>query len=456
MSESSIRSIELDAPLSSIPYGEQWLGVWAMHEQHFEQQLSLVQNMSIKVHLDTQAAAKQVDAGGSKLQLQVSDQGIAMITLTGPLQKQRASLSRNTSTVEARQLVRAAVNDADVKGIMLFIDSPGGTVAGTGELAAEVARANTKKPVYAYIEDLGASAAYWIASQAGKVFVNASGMVGSIGTYSVVYDWSAAAAKDGVKVHVIKAGDLKGTGIPGTEITAAQLADLQRMVTQLNDQFVAGVAAGRKLTPEQARALADGRVHVGQAAMDLKLVDGVASAEDVVAELITVSSASTKTRKTSMSTQTEAPKAATLAELKAAFPKATADWREAQQLANATLEQASKNYIAFQEEQLEAANKRANEAEKKVTEKQEATDLKSKKPGAEALKSGKAETKAEFEGDAVAEYSAKVREVMDATKCDRVKASTKVAKSNPDLHAAYLLATNPSAKAQRLIREKLE
>src|SRR5581483_9650939 len=110
----------------------------------------------------------------------------------GMLMKGQSSMG-GTSTVMARRDIRQAVADQDVAGILLAIDSPGGTVAGTDDLAAEVRQARTSKPVWAAIDDLGASAAYWVASQTQRVTVNSpTALVGSIGTLQVIRDLSAA------------------------------------------------------------------------------------------------------------------------------------------------------------------------------------------------------------------------------------------------------------------------
>ncbi len=451
--------IHVDTAISDIPYGDQWLGAWAMREENFEAQLHLVQNMSIELHLQTQVAAKEAQAtlgesSGRKLELLKAD-GVATIPLRGSLQKHRASLSNNTSTVEARQLLRMAVNDPEVKGIMLFVDSPGGTVAGTGELAAEVARAAAKKPVYAYCEDLCASAAYWVASQATKVFTNPTGMIGSIGTYMVVQDYSAAAAQKGVKVNVIKAGTHKGAGVPGTEITADQIGDFQRTVNQLNEQFLQGVAAGRKLSIDQVRTLADGRVHVGSDALALKLVDAVASAEDVVAELIQLSSA--KVKGSRMSTET---KPATLAEIKTACKGASSDFVLAQLEAGATIEAAKDAWIAQLASDRDAAvtAKTAAETAKSSAEQAKVDaeqKLTAKKPGHAPLKSTAPPVVAEYEGDAVTEWNEKVAAAKKGGR-SQMDAVVSVATKHPELHQAYLAATNPGRKQQRLIAEKFE
>jgi signal peptide peptidase SppA len=215
--------------------------------------------------------------------------GVAIVEVAGTLTKYGdlwdMLFGTGSAMLDIGAAVREAAGDDSVSSILLRVDSPGGTVAGTADLAAEVAAANLVKPVTAYIEDLGASAAYWISSQAGKVYSNKTAIVGAIGTYATLTDTSELAGKLGVKIHVIKAGDYKGTGVPGSEVTDAQLEDQQRIINSLNSHFVGGVARGRRMSAAAAEKLADGRVHVGSEAESLGLTDGVKSFGDVLAGL---------------------------------------------------------------------------------------------------------------------------------------------------------------------------
>src|SRR5690606_9547065 len=127
------------------------------------------------------------------------------------------------------------------------------------DVADDVFQANQTKPVVTLGEDLVASAAYYVGSQAGKFFATRSSLIGSIGVYAVLHDLSAMAAMDGVKVHVIKSAAFKGGGVPGTEITPEQLAEWQVVVDAFHRDFVQAVARGRRLSEPQARQLADGR-----------------------------------------------------------------------------------------------------------------------------------------------------------------------------------------------------
>ena len=217
--------------------------------------------------------------------------GIASVSLTGTMMK-GASKFGGTSTVAARQAIRAAMNDKAVKGILLSIDSPGGHVAGTDELAQDVARAASVKPVFTHVNDLMASAALWVGVQANSVSVNRAGDVGSIGVVAVVHDTSGLAERDGVKVHVVSTGPMKGAGTPGTPITDEMLGSIQLKVDAINELFVSSVATGRGMSEDEVRKLATGEVFGAQEALANGLVDYVRSLEETAQALLDVVQAS--------------------------------------------------------------------------------------------------------------------------------------------------------------------
>jgi signal peptide peptidase SppA len=215
-------------------------------------------------------------------------QSVAVIPIVGLMQKYENFLTwlfNGVSTMDVASQVRAAAADPDISAIALWIDSGGGSAAGVSDLADAVFQARGSTRTVAYCSDQCCSAAYWVASQAQEIYCNKTAICGSVGTYAVVSDWSAAAEQAGVKVHVIRAGKFKGTAEPGSVVTDEQLNEIQRTVNAVNDQFLAGVARGRKMSLAKATELGDGKVHVGQAAKDIGLVDGIDSFANVVAKL---------------------------------------------------------------------------------------------------------------------------------------------------------------------------
>ncbi len=423
----------------------EYFGLWAIEDRRFMDAVGALQGFNLTAHIDArsqQPAPRGAYQGDDYL---IEEGGVAVIELRGPMMKYVSSLSGGTSTVRARREISNAAANPDVRAILLRIDSPGGTVAGTADLASAVTQAATRKPVHALIEDLGASAAYWVASQAVKVFAaNATTFVGSIGTYAVMYDYSRRAEKLGLAVHVVKAGAFKGSGEPGTPITEEQLAEWQRLVNQINEHFVAGVQAGRRFSAERARELADGRVHVADDALGLGLIDAIQSYEQTLSQL-----RATGPRRMRMTAETpEAPKAATYQDLKAALPGASAEFLCEQMESGATLEQARSAHVRRLEadnarlrQESEAAKKEA--AEKDVAAKA-AAEKQAKKPGIEPLeeKIG-AETAS---GDPAAEWNRKIDEQV-AKGRTRQQAAVIVNRENPELRQAFVEAHNAAHRA---------
>lgn len=230
---------------------------------------------------DGTSDSSTTDRYGRPLYTIVGD-GVATLRLDGPMAK-AAGKYASASTVTARRAIRAAVADPKVGSILMVVDSPGGYVAGTQDLADDVAAANDQKPVVAYIEDLGASAAYWVASQAGKVYANSGAFVGSIGVFAVVQDSSKAAELAGVKVHLISTGPLKGAGADGTPVTDEMLAAWQVEVDATMAQFSGAVRGGRGMTAKQLDAVTTGGVWPAKESIGLGLIDGIRPLDAVIA-----------------------------------------------------------------------------------------------------------------------------------------------------------------------------
>lgn len=208
--------------------------------------------------------------------------GIAVIEMNGPMVK-GSSKFPHANTLRVRRAVREASVDPSARAILLLVDSPGGMVAGTQELADDVARANKTKPVYAHADDLMASAAYWVASQAARITANRSAEVGSIGTVAVVADESSRLERLGVTVHVVSTGAYKGAFSSGAAVPDEHLAYLRERVESLNGHFVAAVRRGRGMDAARLAPAQDGRVYSATAAKSMGLVDQVTSADNAIA-----------------------------------------------------------------------------------------------------------------------------------------------------------------------------
>ena len=303
------------------------------------------------------AAAQPIEVTDPE-SLSFVDNGIGYVSLQGVLMRQQSSLGMGTSTVVAQRAIRTMAADESVRSIVLLIDSPGGTVSGTVELGQEVARTVAAgKPVYAVVDGMCCSGAYWVASQASEITATPSSKIGSIGVYMVLKDSSEAYAAAGVKVHIVKAGDFKATGEPGTEVTNDQLASIQtNIIDPTYKMFTEVVQRGRRMTREQVASVATGEYWQTAQAIQLGLVDAENDADAVVATI----------RKGFEMADAEKPRAATLAELKASIPGADNDFLVSQLEAGATVVEAMQSYCRVTAAALVAEKSAREAAEQKA------------------------------------------------------------------------------------------
>ena len=261
--------------------------VWIMDERRAEAFFNQVAMAALQVFRSAEdiriARAFHDETRTARKPYAVQD-GCAHIPVAGVIMKEVPCMFAfldiaATSTEWTRFALREAVQDPDVSSIMLDIDSPGGTISGTAQLAEEVRAAGQEKPVHAHADDLIASAAYWIGAQANRLTAFETSDVGSIGVYVVVDDSSQFFEENGVKVHRIRSGPKKGIGVDGVPITKDEVAHLQTRVDKAAAMFVDAVAEGRGLKRADVERLATGEAWYGPEAHDLGLIDAVENVE---------------------------------------------------------------------------------------------------------------------------------------------------------------------------------
>lgn len=253
---------------------------WAIVEVAFPQVVASI--AALRADPRALEAGPAADAERSGLPLQVVS-GVAIIPIVGVMMRRAswvAELFGFVGTERIRAAIRAADADPDITGIVLRIDSPGGAVSGTAELAAAIAA--TSKPTVAVGEGMIASAAMWAASAADRIVVGPSDLVGSIGVRMFAVDSSRAWEMAGLRAVPIDTGPYKSAGAPGTEITDEQRADWQRLADFHMRIFTGAVQTGRKLSSDAVAAASDGRMFPPDEAMRLGLVDAVGSIDDVI------------------------------------------------------------------------------------------------------------------------------------------------------------------------------
>lgn len=214
--------------------------------------------------------------------------GVALIGMSGvigPKANLFMDISGGTSAQQLRAEILAALDDPKVESAILYADSPGGNVLGIAEGAAAWRAFAEQKPAVTFSDGTLASAAYWWGSAASKVLISGPMVnVGSIGVRTEHIDTSMADAARGVKRTIIKAGAYKAAG--DGPLDPKTLEYRQAQVDYLYSLFVDTVAAHRGVDVETVlKEMADGRVFIGQQAIDAGLVDGFASLETLLEQM---------------------------------------------------------------------------------------------------------------------------------------------------------------------------
>lgn len=224
--------------------------------------------------------------------------GIAVIPVTGPIMRYAnlfTRISGATSTQELATDLQAALDNPQVKGILLNMDSPGGEANGINELGDMIYAARGKKPIKAYAGGSLASGAYWLASAADEVVIDDTALVGSIG---VVLEVAIRKAGDGEKRYTITSSNAPNKR-PDLE-TEEGRGEIAKSINALGEVFAAKVARNLGVDPEQVPAMGDhGGLRVGAAAVEAGLAHRLGSLESLITEM--AKSAATP-RKLSMTT----------------------------------------------------------------------------------------------------------------------------------------------------------
>jgi len=265
--------------LSSLDTPRCWashMGLWCIEPLWMQQAVTAIQSGLWMVQSEPQARVRQQERDYELYE------SVAVIPMHGPMMKAYSKFG-GVSTVETRRMIRQAVRDPEVKTILLHIDSPGGHVAGTQELADEIYRTRSSgKQIVAHVDDLCASAAYWAASQTERITANPTAEIGSIGTIAVLKDTSQSMDRQGIQVHVISTGPFKGVGVDGMPISAEALDYLRQRVEDLNEHFVASVMRGREKSHDQLTTWTDGRMHIAKQAKNMGFLDEIMSLEEAL------------------------------------------------------------------------------------------------------------------------------------------------------------------------------
>ncbi len=220
---------------------------------------------------------------------QLRPAGLAIVDLHG-------AIGAAIRPLEYARLLMRLREDRSVRGVLLNIDSPGGSAGGSEMITRAARRLRERKPVAAFVSTIGASGGYMLASAAEHIVAQPSALLGSIGVIAyrpLVYE---ALSRIGVRMDVGKAGRLKDMLSPFREATDEEKTKEQHLLDEMYEIFVDGVARARGLAHEEARALATGEVFTASQALQHRLIDGVGDLDDAIDWLATRTGAPRKVR----------------------------------------------------------------------------------------------------------------------------------------------------------------
>jgi len=186
---------------------------------------------------------------------------------------------------QVKEALKKAEEDDHVKAVVLRINSPGGTVTASDIIYHELAgfKQRTKRPIIASIMDLGTSGAYYIAQASDRIIAHPTAVTGSIGVVMIQANVQGLFDKIGVQTTEIKSGEKKFMGSPFRPLTPDEQKIFQNVIDDMYRQFLSVVGKGRmKLTADQIRAAADGRIYTAQQAKELGLVDDIGYLADAI------------------------------------------------------------------------------------------------------------------------------------------------------------------------------
>mgnify|MGYP000594904790 FL=1 len=252
---------------------------WSAGEPPTDEAMFQIQSERVLRDTRKQMAAANAGSGIAVLPLYgvVTQRGNMVDDISGP---------GSTSTQQFTSALRQVLADDTVGQILIDIDSPGGSVYGVAELASEIVKARAQKPVVAVANSLAASAAYWIGCSASEFYVTPGGEVGSIGVWQAHFDYSKALEEEGVKTTLISAGKFKVEGNPYVPLDKQAQAFMQSRVDDYYNAFIQAVAVGRGVSVDEVRnGMGEGRVLGADAALAQRMVDGIASFDDVLARM---------------------------------------------------------------------------------------------------------------------------------------------------------------------------
>ena len=219
--------------------------------------------------------------------------GLAVVPIVGMIVPKASSIGMSMQGT-SMELLTNRIHELrmrdDIKGVILRVHSGGGSVLGVPEAAAAIRQLASEKPVHASIDMFAASAAYWLASAANKIYISESGVAGSIGVFAMIANQHRKLKKDGIDIEVIRRGAFKhrpnGVEAFDSDEMKAAIAEVDKGVERVYRSFISAISNNLGITMTQAEKLADGRVHEGEAAISAGLATDQGTFRDVATNMV--------------------------------------------------------------------------------------------------------------------------------------------------------------------------
>lgn len=256
---------------------------WAIHPEVLENwcQILDAKLSGLDIPQDLAASGSRRNSGDGEEPF-TRDGNIAIVPVVGTLVKTNSFFSCDATYAQMRAAVAAAVKAKGIDAIVLDGDTPGGTVAGVQEASDFLAKANRQKPIYGWVDDLAASAGYWLLSQTRMIGAHAAADIGSIGVLTVHYDRSGRDAKNGVQRTVLAVGDLKAAGSDTGPLSGEDRSYIMDRLEQTYSLFRAAVVRGRPQLDDQSILDMQSRVYKAAQARDSGLIDHVMGRDEYI------------------------------------------------------------------------------------------------------------------------------------------------------------------------------
>ncbi len=210
---------------------------------------------------------------------------VAIVHIDGMIINESTGLYDGTTSESMLRILNDIEQDPLIRGIVVKIDSPGGTVIDSDKIAQKLKQLNKVKKVYTLTESMTASGGYYIASQTDKIFAHRESLIGSIGVILEIPNAEELFNKIGVDMVAITSGDMKNMGSPFTTLNEEERAIFQALVDESYENFVNEVANGRNMSTDDVRQLADGRIYSAKQALENGLIDSIGGLEDLQSQL---------------------------------------------------------------------------------------------------------------------------------------------------------------------------